>query len=461
MLRKNPLRSRRAAYAAGEASNVITLALLVVIAKPLGVDLYGDFVAILALSSIVGVAVELGYLGLIIRTVARAPSSASASLRRAFRTQLMALPLMLLALYGLLVATGFAGDSLVAGMLVGASVAFRSLKQSLRGVCRGLERFDVEAAFLWLERVALLVLGSAAVWAGAGLVGLGLAFLVVRGADLLAMSLVVRRLAASSGDAASPSLTLAAALPFAATDFLWNMYYQVDAAMLKVLSTRRDTGLYGAAYRFVDIVQVLPRLLVVTAFPSMAVAWVEDRSRYELTRVRLQRLLTCAALPLLFVFIAWPESFIGALFGQDYVAGAPALVLLALGSYFAFHSFLFQQILQTSGREKPLAVALGLTVAGNVLLNLLLIPHWGFMGAAIATLATEIAYATGLAWLSFKTGSTRGSPVGWVEILGVVILGGVVVAANRIPDPWLVAGFAVVVAGLFLRVRPDRLLAER
>lgn len=432
-----------------------------VVAHPLGVDRYGDFVAILALGSIVGVLVELGFVTLITRTVARRPSSASASLRRALRTQYASLPLMLAILFGLLTATGFNGDSRLAGMLIGASIAFRSLKYSLRGACRGLERFEVEAAFLWIERVALLLVAGATVWLGAGLVGLGVAFLGVRAVDFLAMYLVVRRMAAATGDASSPSITLAASLPFATTDFLWNMYYQVDAVMLKALSTRHDTGLYGAAYRFVDIVQVLPRLVVVTAFPVMSVAWVEDRQRFERIRRRLQRLLTWVALPILFALIVWPVSLITVLFGAEYAEAAPSLALLAFGSYFAFHSFLLQQILQTSGQERPLAVALGVTVAANVALNLLLVPRWGFLGASVATLLTEVAYVAGLAWLAVARGVTRGAPVGRVELTGGVVLGVALLVSDVVPTSWLIAGFVVVLAALFLHVRPDRLLSER
>ena len=73
-------------------------------------------------------------------------------------------------------------DAHLAGILIGASVWFRALKESVRGVCRGLGRFGVEALFNWTERVGLLAAGFAVIALGGSLTAVGLVFFVVRAA---------------------------------------------------------------------------------------------------------------------------------------------------------------------------------------------------------------------------------------------------------------------------------------
>lgn len=65
----------------GEASNALTLLLFVLLARGLGVDRYGVFVAIVAAAAILQAVAELGLHTLLTRTVARAPDAAWHELR--------------------------------------------------------------------------------------------------------------------------------------------------------------------------------------------------------------------------------------------------------------------------------------------------------------------------------------------------------------------------------------------
>ncbi|MGH7720929.1 MAG: flippase, partial [Gemmatimonadaceae bacterium] len=410
----------RVAYAFGEASNALNLLLFVVLARLLGVAPYGQFVAIIAASGILAAVSEFGFHSLLTRSVARDPASAWAELRHALSRQLLLGVPMLVLLYAYLRAASLPNEAQVAGLLIGASVWVKSLKETVRGVCRGLQRFGLEALFLWTERAALLLIAALALWAGGGIVALAVVFLAVRLVDFTVFFAAVRRaLVPAVGGTRRASASYLAALPFAISNLMVIMYYQVDTTLLSLLSTAYDTGVYGAIYRFVDITQVIPRLLIVVSYPVMAVAWLRDRAGFYRMLHLLQRLLTCVALPVLFVIIMWSEELLRLFFGADYAVGAAALRFIMLGSYFAFHSSLYAQVLQASGHERLLATGLAATVGVKISLNVLLIPRYGFLGSAIATLATEVVYVTVLGMIAHRRRATDSHPVDATEIIGM------------------------------------------
>jgi O-antigen/teichoic acid export membrane protein len=451
----------RVAYGAGEASNALTLLLFAVLARMLGLEPYGELVGILAVAGILGTAMEFGFHTLLTRSVARKPEAAWPALTGAMlRQSALALP-MLGVLYGYMQLADISPETQVAGLLIGASVWVRSLKETCRGVCRGLTRFDVEAVFLWTERASLLGICALALTLGGGLTAVGMVFLIVRVVDFTVFLMALRRLVgATAAVRVLPTATWLAAIPFAVSNVLFIVYYQVDTAMLSVLSTARDTGLYGAVYRFVDLLQVLPRLLIVVAFPAMAVAWVSHRERFQELLGSLQQVLTCVALPVLFATLVWSEPLVRWAFGQDYAIGYPALRLLALGNYFAFQSLLLAQGLQASAHERLLAKVLAGTVALNILLNALFIPVYGFLGAAVATAITELAYCAALVMSARRVRTTSGFPMGALELAGAVVLGSVLLTAGTV---WMLPtslAFLLVWSILLVRVRPQRLLSE-
>jgi O-antigen/teichoic acid export membrane protein len=453
---------QRVAYGFGEASNALTLLLFVLLARGLGVDRYGAFVAIVAASAILQAVAELGLHTLLTRTVARAPDAAWHELRGALiRQAALIFPAPLL-IYGYMRIADIPADAHLAGVLIGASVWFRALKESVRGVCRGLGRFGLEALFNWTERVGLLAAGVAVIALGGSLTAVGIVFFSVRAVDFAVfVGTVRRRLRRPLLDPRPREATLLAALPFAVSNLMWSMYYQVDTALLSALSTPRDTGIYGALYRFVDLVQVLPRLLIVVAFPVMVVDWSHNRDRFHRLFRSLRSVITCAALPVLFVLAGWSAPIIGLAFGPEYVEGARALSWIMLGNYFAFHSLLLVQASQAAGRERALAVGLTLTVALNVVLNVLLIPRLGFRGAAFATALTEVTYAGILGWIAWRAGVTPGLPFGPLEAAGALVLAGVALGADWLTTPAAAALLILAWLVVLARLKPYRVLLRR
>ena len=167
-------------------------------------------------------------------------------------------------------------------------------------------------------------------------------------------------------------------------------YVRLDQILVLEFAGSRQAGLYGAAYRLLDQVQFIPISVMTTLFPT-------DRCRVQGSRDRSLELLqtaaeylTMASLPILAFTIVAAEPIMTFLFGRQFAAGAPALPILA-GAFvsisFGYLAGNMVVILELQ-RRFVIYAAIGLLV--NVVLNLLLIPRYGFLAAAWVTLVTEV-----------------------------------------------------------------------
>jgi O-antigen/teichoic acid export membrane protein len=75
------------------------------------------------------------------------------------------------------------------------------------------------------------------------------------------------------------------------------------------------------------------------------------------------------------------------LFGPDFTTAYPVMFALAVGLLLRAWAGPAQCLLVVGGRQKAAAAVLMLAVIVNVVLNVLLIPQLGILGAAIATAA--------------------------------------------------------------------------
>jgi O-antigen/teichoic acid export membrane protein len=178
------------------------------------------------------------------------------------------------------------------------------------------------------------------------------------------------------------------ALPQAGVLVLGILYFRVDTFLLSFLSTDSEVGLYGVAYRVLEVLIVLPTYFMSTLFPELARQRLHSDSLDELVQGAFSS-MALVAVPLVIIFATSPVEVISVAGGPRYADAAPVLAVLAVAVALVFLNTVFVQSLIALTRQRNLFVVLLLVLAGNVLLNVLLIPALGAMGAAIALVATE------------------------------------------------------------------------
>jgi O-antigen/teichoic acid export membrane protein len=166
-------------------------------------------------------------------------------------------------------------------------------------------------------------------------------------------------------------------------------YMTIDQIMLGQMIGDTAVGIYSAATRLSVIWYFIPAAVVASVFPALLKAKQRSESLYY---ERLQRL--CDLMVILALTVAIPMTFLSEqivmfLFGPAYEGSGAVLAIHIWASVFVFVGLAGGRWYLAENRQ---ILTLQRTVVGfllNVLLNLALIPGYGVLGAAIATIVSQ------------------------------------------------------------------------
>ncbi len=384
------LNSGYAAITNGSA--LLLLVLLTIAGRVLSAADYGRFSFAIALTLIVETIMDVGLGPVTVRAVARDKASASQLLRHVLGLKLVWVAIGLVLL--VVVTPMLRSDPALIRLcyLMGISSAVRSYLLTARGLLQGLDRFDLEALLVVADRIVLLAIGGAALWAGYGLFGLALAFVISRVVMLIAATLLLSRVVGSTRpqyDAAAWRTLQAAALPLGFFMIALNTYNYIDTLILGVMRSDLETGWYSAAYRIYEGLTYVPAILAAVLTPTLSHLFVGDRTAHRrlLRRSLLAALALGAALGGLVALLAGPILL--TLFGAKYAPGIAPLQILAGGSLFVFSTWILHAGAISTNLDRRLLLTTAVGLTANVVLNIIFIPRWSIVGAAWATVIAE------------------------------------------------------------------------
>lgn len=169
-------------------------------------------------------------------------------------------------------------------------------------------------------------------------------------------------------------------------------YHQLDVIMLRNITGANEAGLYSAATRLASIPLLLPSMLLNSFTGRLMRGRKKNENRhFDQKDIRnLSRLCLAGAiavLPLLYLFGPYIMSLV---YGEGFSASISFFTILVLSTPLVFWGSLRNHMLILSGRGRLLNIAVGSGALCNLVLNIWLIPIYGGVGAAWATV---ISYA--------------------------------------------------------------------
>jgi O-antigen/teichoic acid export membrane protein len=179
-------------------------------------------------------------------------------------------------------------------------------------------------------------------------------------------------------------------VPIGVAGLVVTAYVKLDQVMLFSLAGAEDAGLYGAVYRFLDQAQFVPAALMTTLFPIMASSWPADPERVRRIGNLIADYLAIVSLPALGFTIVASEPVVRLLFGDDFLRAAEALPILMGAFVVICFGYLAGNLVVVLELQRLFLRNALIALVFNVVLNLILIPPYGFVAAAWVTLATEV-----------------------------------------------------------------------
>lgn len=203
------------------------------------------------------------------------------------------------------------------------------------------------------------------------------------------------------------------AIPISIGFALLTLLERIDMLMLERLGTYEAVGLYAVGYKFSDLLALVVSALAIPYTTVLIKAWP---NRTEEFRERVyQSIAVAALLGGLAVVVFWPAArgVVTLLYGDQFAPAATAAALLVTAS--ALSGLLYVVVSALIAARKlrvfPWIAAAGLLL--NIGLNALLIPEWSILGAATATLTTQVIMLVSmLLLLQFTLGIPSVAPWG-------------------------------------------------
>jgi O-antigen/teichoic acid export membrane protein len=281
-------------------------------------------------------------------------------------------------------------------LLVGLSMVLGTALDYLSYCFRAIGRLRYEAAANLVSRAVNLTLGVALLVLGAGVWGLALAGNIAMLAGLAFSYARLRRYVCpvwrpdwaywrrSMGQPTAVGIGIIFSI----------ISFRVDNLLIAPTVGREGLAVYNVAYKLFEPSLIVPAVVLAATFPLLSqAAGVVALGTAKLREVLGQTLgilaLLGAGAGLLLIVVAMP--LVGLLYGQEYAASAPVLQLLALACLPMFVNYGLTHALIAVDKPRLYAAFTLVALIVNVAANLVLIPRLGVAGAAIATVATEVA----------------------------------------------------------------------
>jgi O-antigen/teichoic acid export membrane protein len=192
------------------------------------------------------------------------------------------------------------------------------------------------------------------------------------------------------------------AIPLFGMGLLSMIHSRADVLMLGALRGVEEVASYSVAL----LLSSLAILILASANTALAPAFAElfasgDLDRLQQRVTRTTRAVLLASLPLVLILGLFGQFFLS-IFGPEYVQAYPALLILLVGQCANLVSGPNSILLVMTGQERPAVTGSAVGAGLYVILNLLLIPSWGMIGAALATTLSMMTWTMLLNWFAWR-----------------------------------------------------------
>lgn len=173
-------------------------------------------------------------------------------------------------------------------------------------------------------------------------------------------------------------------LPFVSLMITSRLYYRNDVFFLKWLRSDSEVGLYGAAYMPLDFLLMVATSVLTAAYPIVAAMHANEPERVQRAFAKLSRYGLLLTLPFSIILTFLGKPILTLVLGDNFARSADALKILCWATTIEVQVCLAGTFLGAMMMQNTLAKISVVSLLANVALNLLLIPRFGFQGAALS-----------------------------------------------------------------------------
>ncbi|MEM6799962.1 MAG: oligosaccharide flippase family protein [Bacteroidota bacterium] len=410
----------------------------------IGHDAWGTFAALFSLAYLFLVFADLGINPYTTQKLASEPEQ-----MKTYAPGLLSLKLLLMLLYPLVMlgigyVLGYDGHALHLLLIICLIHAGSQLMSFFRANFRAMQKFQIDSFLSIFDRVFLLILVPLLFYVGVSLerfvwlrifsVGVGAILfyvLMVRMYGKIRLSFDLKLLKTS----------LKSSFPFALMTLLYSVHDKVDQVMIERMAGELETGLYAAAYRWIDAFSMYLWLVLPIFFARFAFYLNEKGEQKKLLAFGQ----SISSLPIIFI------SVFGFFYGEKLLflfdnSSPEELERMRICLQILFGALLingsltiFSTLLTSTGHVKYVNRVILASIALNIGLNAYFIPEYGAIASAWTTLLSfALANLAYMLYAAIRLGIfIPFRQLGFLLLLGILLVGGFYALAHISEIWWL------------------------
>lgn len=372
---------------------VISLFYTIFLARELGVENFGLFGVALAYFALISAASDLGFNRYLIREGTVDSQKLGPLLTLTVIIRLVLSGALFLVFYSLISLFDSDPTRVNLSQLAVLAVLPQSVALTFDGVFVALQRLKLSAIALVTLSLSTTVFGVYLVSTGYGSFG-AVAALVLGQIVYLILGVILTLTTPVHLPSLHPPITvgriLKGSLPYGLIGLLGLLYFRVDTILLSYLKGSYETGIYTAAYRFLEALVFIPSTLAAAAFPMLSKYHQSNLKKVGQVYLSSLKILGSLSVVITAAYLLILPEVVRILL-PEYLSSIDTLKILSLTIPFMFiHVPGAAVLLSTNKFFRPVLTLSVVTLSFNVLANLYFIPKFGALGAAGVTVVSEM-----------------------------------------------------------------------
>jgi O-antigen/teichoic acid export membrane protein len=321
-----------------------------------------------------------------------------------------------------------------------------AISQGLTSLFYAYEKAEYPAAISTVTTLLKVTLGTVALLAGWGIIGLAAVSIVSNVITLIVMIvIVVRRFFRPRWTSDGPLRRemIASSWPLMLNNLLATLFFKVDIFLLEAMARGGDVvGLYSVGYKYLEALNIIPAMFTLSGvFPVLSRQAVHNQGKFRRFYRLGVKILVGIALPAaLLTTLAAPEMVL-LLGGRQYLPGSRiALRLMVWSIPIGWINSLTQYVLIALDQQRFLTRAFTFGFAFTLIANLIFIPRYGYQASAVIHVFAEL-----MLLIPFILGVRRQiGDLRWIDTVGKPLFATLVTGAVVLPlYLWIGRGWAI------------------
>ncbi|MBU2542379.1 flippase [Patescibacteria group bacterium] len=379
---------------ASVGQKVISFVYFTLIARNIGAEGTGKYFFALSFTTVFVVFIDLGLTQVLIREGAKSKERLQKYFSSVIFTKIFLGVLTYLVAFAVINIMGYPVETRHLVYLSAVTMLFDSIHLTIYGVLRAIGNLKYEAIGVIGSQLTTLILGTTFLYLKFPLIFLILAFTIPSFLNVIYSSIVLFkkykiRLQAKLDKQVLRFMALIA-VPFALTAIFGRVYSYIDSILLSKLAGDIAVGWYSIPYKITYAFQFMPLALVAALYPKFSKYFEKDKERLSYVFERGMKYLLVIVFPIAIGIGVLARDIILSLYTAEYMNSILPLQILLAGLVFSYMSFPIGAFLNACNRQVTQTIIVFFVMVINIILNVVLIPKIGVVGAAVSALIGNI-----------------------------------------------------------------------